>query len=193
MSSSKRVSIVAEPGPTSPSEGIDTRLGRLSVDHSPSSSATRSESLPPSILRNPSSQTSSSSSDFPRTLTTTSTHSTSSSSSHSHSHPSRSFIRSILPHTHDKDHHSHQHHRRSSSHIPAAHVAVPGTPVALCELFLQVLFTHPGGMELDEIKRDLGPRIVHKGYMHRVNCREYDVEGMWEMAKFFRTRFDSSR
>ena len=133
-------------------------------------------------------------SDLPRTLTQTSAHSASSSSSHSHAHSHSSFVRAILPHSHKKDgHHSHSHHGRSSSHVRAAHVTPPSTPVALCELFLNVMFTHPSGRSLDEIQAELGPRLVHRAYVHRVNCRECDVEEMWEMARFFRTKFDSSR
>ncbi|KAM0748061.1 hypothetical protein T439DRAFT_328047 [Meredithblackwellia eburnea MCA 4105] len=96
-----------------------------------------------------------------------------------------SISHSVLPHKHSKHPHSRKshHHRR---------LPTPSDPVALAQLALQTLLTHPGP-PIEELKEDLLPQLYHSAYQHRVNTREVGLDNLTDFVVMFRSRFRTVR
>ncbi|GAA5849783.1 hypothetical protein JCM8547_000562 [Rhodosporidiobolus lusitaniae] len=80
---------------------------------------------------------------------------------------------------------------KSSEPVPYA-LTVPDDPVHLVETALSIVLSVPGP-SLDQLRTELIPKLYHRAYSHRVNCREHGTEELLTLAKRFRERFQSVR
>ncbi|GAA6027737.1 hypothetical protein JCM8097_008008 [Rhodosporidiobolus ruineniae] len=72
------------------------------------------------------------------------------------------------------------------------HLVVPEDPVALVEKAIELMLSVPGP-PIEQLRREIAPKLYHSAYSHRVNCREHGLEELVALAKRFRDRFQSVR
>ncbi|GAA6024244.1 hypothetical protein JCM10207_006970 [Rhodosporidiobolus poonsookiae] len=83
-------------------------------------------------------------------------------------------------------------HSEADGETGAYHLEPPTDPVHLVETAIALVLTVPGP-PLRQLRDELIPRLYHKAYSHRVNCREHGIEDLIKLVTRFRERFLSVR